>query len=254
MKKNKFLSVVFLLIIIFLNACKEQKSNTISEARYGVQNSSMTTISADECQILLKELISQSSFQSPFKDNFNVEIDEEEGYKLTLRIIDELSERKNTVGWIILDAENKKLLDITNDLDEPEPLTFDTILWDKVIDCYFKSKPIFKIDNNLGKECRDITNEYETEQICIFKNTTIDVVYQQTIKENELENASKYLLANIPENDTITKINADGLISIDYKIAQKKIEMEFLFEGGITTLIIEQQENNVERKIIYSAD
>lgn len=103
------------------------------------------------------------------------------------------------------------------------------------------------------KECTEKQAEYETKQECIFKNTSIDEVYKRTIKEKDIEK-SELLLAELPKENITKEINQDGLVSISYNGASRKIEIEFLFAGGITTLSLEQQDKDVKRTIIHSAD
>ncbi|MCT2560904.1 hypothetical protein [Chryseobacterium herbae] len=103
------------------------------------------------------------------------------------------------------------------------------------------------------KECTEKQVDYETEMECIFKNSSIDEVYRQTIKDKEIEKA-ELLIANLPKANTTKEINEDGLVSISYTVGPKKTEIEFLFEGGVTTLSLEQQNKDVKRTIIHSAD
>lgn len=103
------------------------------------------------------------------------------------------------------------------------------------------------------KECTEKQVEYETEMECIFKNSSVDEVYRQTIKDKEVEK-SELLSANLPKANTTKEINQDGLISISYTVGPKKTEIEFQFEGGVTTISLEQQNKDVKRTIIHSAD
>lgn len=103
------------------------------------------------------------------------------------------------------------------------------------------------------KECTEKTIEYGSEQECFFPESTLKEVYQKTIKENEIEKA-ELLLPDLPGQTVEKTINQDGLESIHYKVAPEKIEIEFLFAGGVTTLELEQQGDKVKRTIIHSAD
>lgn len=103
------------------------------------------------------------------------------------------------------------------------------------------------------KACTEKQVEYETEVECIFKNKDINEVYQATIKDQEIEKA-ELLLPEIPKENINKEINKDGLISISYKVSPKKTEIEFQFEGGVTTLSLEQMDKDVKRIIIHSAD
>ncbi|MGU3373824.1 hypothetical protein [Chryseobacterium sp. M5A1_1a] len=103
------------------------------------------------------------------------------------------------------------------------------------------------------KECTEKTVDYESEQECIFPKSTMEEVYQKTIKEKEVEKA-ELLLAELPKQSVEKEINQDGLDIISYKVSAHKIEIEFIFAGGVTTLELEQKGENVKRTIIHSAD
>ncbi|MEG0926205.1 MULTISPECIES: hypothetical protein [Chryseobacterium] len=103
------------------------------------------------------------------------------------------------------------------------------------------------------KECTEKTVEYGSEQECIFPKSTMEEVYQKTIKEKEVEK-SELLLAALPKQSIEKEINQDGLDMISYKVTSNKIEIEFSFAGGVTTLELEQKGENVKRTIIHSAD
>lgn len=103
------------------------------------------------------------------------------------------------------------------------------------------------------KECTEKTVEYGSEQECIFPKSTMQEVYQKTIKEKEVESA-ELLMAELPRQSVDKEINKDGLDSISYKVSPNKIEIEFHFAGGVTTLELEQKGIDVKRTIIHSAD
>lgn len=103
------------------------------------------------------------------------------------------------------------------------------------------------------KECTEKQIEYETEQECIFKNVSIDEVYERTIKDKDIEK-TELLLTVLPKENITKEINEDGLISINYMVNPNKTDIEFLFAGGVTTLSLEQQNKDVKRIIIHSAD
>jgi hypothetical protein len=117
-----------------------------------------------------------------------------------------------------------------------------------------KNTPILESKEiSVQKDCTEKQVEYETEQICIFKNAGINEVYKSTIKDKEIEK-SELLLTDLPKENVTKEINNDGLVSISYTVTPNKTEIEFLFEGGVTTLNLEQQNKDVKRTIIHSAD
>ncbi|RXM53681.1 MULTISPECIES: hypothetical protein [unclassified Chryseobacterium] len=103
------------------------------------------------------------------------------------------------------------------------------------------------------KECTEKTVEYETQLECIFPKSTMEDVYQKTIREKEVEKA-ELLLSELPKQSSEKEIHQDGLETISYKVSPNKVEIEFLFAGGVTTLELEQKGNDVKRTIIQSAD
>lgn len=103
------------------------------------------------------------------------------------------------------------------------------------------------------KECTEKTVEYETQLECIFPKSKMEDIYQRTIKEKEVEKA-ELLLSELPEQSSEKEIHQDGLETISYKVSPNKVEIEFLFAGGVTTLELEQKGENVKRTIIHSAD
>ncbi len=103
------------------------------------------------------------------------------------------------------------------------------------------------------KECTEKVVEYGSEQECLFPKSTMERVYQQTIREKEVEK-SELLMAELPKKSVDKEINQDGLDFINYKVSANKVEIEFQFAGGVTTLEFEQQGENVKRTIIHSAD
>ncbi|WET49283.1 hypothetical protein PYS58_22460 [Chryseobacterium indologenes] len=103
------------------------------------------------------------------------------------------------------------------------------------------------------KECTEQTIDYETQLECIFPKSKMEDIYQKTIKEKEVEKA-ELLLTELPKQSSEKEIHQDGLETISYKVSPNKVEIEFLFAGGVTTLELEQKGNDVKRTIIHSAD
>ncbi|WP_340008899.1 hypothetical protein [Chryseobacterium sp. MYb328] len=135
-------------------------------------------------------------------------------------------------------------------VNETEPIKKDS----PVVQAPVVEKPVeeSKILPTL-KECTEKTADYETELECIFPNSTMEDVYQKIIKEKEVEKA-ELLLTTLPKQSSEKEIHQDGLETISYKVSSNKVEIEFLFAGGVTTLELEQKGENVKRTIIHSAD
>lgn len=103
------------------------------------------------------------------------------------------------------------------------------------------------------KECTEQTGDYETQLECIFPKSKMEDIYQRTIKEKEVEKA-ELLLTELPKQSSEKEIHHDGLEIISYKVSPNKVEIEFIFAGGVTTLELEQKGDDVKRTIIHSAD
>jgi hypothetical protein len=221
------------------------------------KNTDTSNILTVDCLKIITDLIKKSNIENPFKNNLKIEIEEKNSINMKLRLFDANEKSEITIGWVTFDAENMRLLDITNDIQNPIILKFDNKLWNKIIECSFDNDKSYYIEEDEIKSkkenCKTISKDMETIEECIFDNSTIVDVYNKLIFEEELEN-SEYLLKSIPETDQKLNVNKKGLLNIEYKISIKKIEVIFNYEGGVTILDIEQIKNNVKRKIIHSAD
>ena len=242
--------------------CSCKKQNNISEVK---QNNTfdkkleirVSNKKIDDCKVLLQKLVSTSTLQNPFIKNLDVEIDKIDEKKMTIKLFDNLDKEQNAIGWIVIDVTNKKIFDITNDIENPIVLEYDDSLWNKMIDCYFNSNKLFKKDitENLKKvNCQNTQLDDGQMQVCVYLDTSLEKVYKTTIEKSEI-NDSENLPINLPLKNETKNIDKNSLISISDSIFSKnKIQFEFLYEGGVTTLMLEQNGKNVKRTIIYSAD
>jgi hypothetical protein len=87
---------------------------------------------------------------------------------------------------------------------------------------------------------------------CFFPNQNLEQVYQ-TIRQNKLVENSSSLLKNLPTENQKVQINQNGLILIEYKVNPEIISINFLYEGGVTSIELIQKNKGVLRKIILSA-
>lgn len=256
MKNNKILTSIILFIVVLFNACKKENTqlqvkDIKSEIIKTVSANQMTETKDDDCSLILKKLIITSSIKNPFLSTLNVEIDKQEKEKLTLKLYDSLDATKNPVGWIIFDANNKKLLDITNDPEDPIELKYDSQLYNKITDCYFKTDK--SNTKNTSKNCKETSTDDGSKEECIFENQTIESVYKSIIENKEIEN-SNFLLKALPLKTISKNINQDGIVSIDYIIKDKQITIDFQYEGGVTEILLEKIGSNVKRTFTHSAD
>jgi hypothetical protein len=259
---KKFL--VFVLFNFVFLSCKDnyksEVHNNTSKAKDSIiQNTTEDKIIVNkevqntennlDCNKILTDFIKLSSLNNPFKESLTTEI--EDLNSATLKIM--LYDGSNVVGTLLFDAQNYKLLDLTNDIENPEVLKFDVKKWNSIIDCFFKKNKKYYIDHTNENDCKTNQIEMGVEEICIIKNSTINIVYLDLIK-NRLIDKSEKLEKSIPQKSEKIKVNSDGVISIDYIINKDKIQIEMFFDGGLTTILLEQIGNNVKRIITNSAD
>lgn len=246
---------IYILVLLLLISCKNEikkvkasNENNLIENEYkeaSLKNDSSLNIKSESlnenCEDLLKKFIKSSNLQSPFLKNIEVKVESAEASILRIQLFIKTPEGQNqetTVGWIILDAENKKLLDITNDIDNPEILSFDTALWNRIMKCFFDNKNQYLTDNKkqtneskLNWNCTDkggdMNNGYVTN--CLTKSI-LSISYSQ-LKMAYFEDG-KLLLNILPKKDTVyTKEN----VEINYKILNtKKININLSYGGGET--------------------
>lgn len=103
------------------------------------------------------------------------------------------------------------------------------------------------------EDCKDIEVEMGSGRECILKNTDLDKVYQNIIKNKEVEE-SEYFLSAIPAESKSVEINKNGLISMDYQITKDKASISMNYEGGVTEVTLEKINNTVKRSIYHYAD
>ncbi|WP_136667873.1 hypothetical protein [Flavobacterium sp. H122] len=143
-----------------------------------------------------------------------------------------------------------------NDIENPETLKFDEKKWNAIIDCYFKSNKNYYIEKsqlNKSNDCVTEQIEMGSKEICTIKNTTLKNAYISIIKNKEVDKSEK-LKKELPLKSETIKINSDGLISIEYKVAKNRVDITMSFDGGETTILLHQKGNDVQKTIIYSAD
>lgn len=103
------------------------------------------------------------------------------------------------------------------------------------------------------EDCKDIEVEMGSGRECILKNTDLDKVYQNIIKNKEVEE-SEYFLSAIPAESKSVEINKNGLISMDYQITKDKVAISMNYEGGVTEVTLEKINNTIKRSIYHYAD
>ncbi|WP_345949538.1 SH3 domain-containing protein [Mucilaginibacter sp. PAMB04274] len=91
------------------------------------------------CAQSLQVLIKHSGWKSPFKSNFTAEIESTDDKKLRVQLSippNGGSRTAHTIGWIVIDEQKKTLSDITNDPENPEPITYQLKDWNRFTTCF----------------------------------------------------------------------------------------------------------------------
>jgi len=103
------------------------------------------------------------------------------------------------------------------------------------------------------EDCKDIEVEMGSGRECIIKNTDINQVYLNIIKNKEVDE-SEYYLTTLPTEKKSVEVNKDGLMSIDYEITKDKVAISMNYAGGVTEVTLEKIDNTIKRSIYHYAD
>ena len=93
----------------------------------------------------------------------------------------------------------------------------------------------------------------QIESKLFTETSSMQVLYQETIRRGDIDNA-EMLLPKLPSKSKEVDVDKNGLIGISYKIGHRQATVEMYYNGGLTTLILHEQNGGVNRKIIHSAD
>ncbi|KIX19817.1 hypothetical protein SY27_17360 [Flavobacterium sp. 316] len=188
----KKITYIFLNItLFFIFSCKYENEKKIT-------NLKQQEISEVNCDKTLTRLIVNSDINNVFKDEMKIIIDEEDNEKLRIKLfvksINGVNE-DNTIGWVIIDLIKKKVLDITNDIENPISLNYSDVDWNNFISCYKKTNTTNtmnteKIDFNqlfndgsiIEFSPKDINND--KSEIKEFKSKLNAFILEYPLKEN----------------------------------------------------------------------
>ena len=93
----------------------------------------------------------------------------------------------------------------------------------------------------------------QIESKLFTETSSMQAIYQETIRRGDIDDA-ELLLPQLPSKSKTVDVGRNGLISVSYKISAHQVTVEMYYEGGVTTLILREQNGGVHREIIYSAD
>lgn len=159
--------------------------------------------------------------------------------------------KNNTEVYLYLYNLSEKKWKFLKKVKTNSPLIGKRDFFYKLFPELFSFDKVLKLNDN--KNCETSIIEMGTIEECILVNNSIEKVYNDIIKNNEI-NESEYMLKSIPKKNQIIKVDKNGLINIEYKINSDKLDIEFNYEGGVNSIKIEQIKENVKRTIIHSAD
>ncbi|MNK58196.1 hypothetical protein D3C87_772660 [compost metagenome] len=115
------------------------------------------------------------------------------------------------------------------------------------------AKEEIKEENLEEGDCKDIEVEMGSGRECILKDTDLNQVYLNIIKNKEVDE-SEYYLTTLPTEKKSIEVNKEGLISIDYEISKDKVAITMNYAGGVTEVTLEKIDNTVKRSIYHYAD
>jgi len=200
--------------MLCLFSCNDKKDANNDNTAV-VSKESNTTILTDEadnetmvsCDESLTTLIRNSNFKSPFKDDITAAVESVKGNTLKVQLIvksDGGTNTENTVGWLLIDKVSKKIMDITNDMENPVNVTYDSQQWNTFINCNNQEKNT-TMANSANIEFGDLFNESTVIKFTPAQlNDSDKQITEFKAKLKAYEN--KY-----PENDNF---NPENLISL----------------------------------------
>lgn len=201
----------FSLLLVFLIGCTDKKENheQTFETKESLQNSSKADgAPAVSCDEILTELVKNSDLISPFKDELEAITESMQGDVMTIRLIvksDKNVQSENTVGWLQINFSTGKIMDITNDSENPTPVRCVREDWDNFVNCNKQAKN--KIITGVEPiKFEDLFNE----------NTVIKFTPAQ-LNETNLSRAFKVKLAayesSHPDGSSFDPANLTALIN-----------------------------------------
>jgi len=265
--KNIF---IYLSAIFFISiSCKKESAINETKNNYVRQEADRTLKNNKKitCDDVIYNIVKSSDLNLNDYKNYFVRVEDVKSDSITIKVYFEnnLSDNpkkkemvESTIAWLLFLPNDDKLLNITADPENPTKVNYKmtdiSVIYD-LCNIPKKKKDSDKLilDNNNEKECKIITVEMGKGEECILKNSNIQNVYSNIIKNEEVDDY-KYLLTSLPKNNKVIEINKNGLLNIEYKVIKDKIDILFNYDGGVTEVIIEKKAENVLRRIVYYAD
>lgn len=237
--------ILLLISLFIINSCKGQKEDKL------------IIIKKNDCHDVLKELVISSNSTNPFKNKMDVEIEDIDSNKATLKLFVKENNNENTVGWLVIEKKQQKLLDITNDIENPKNLIYKKKMWENIMECYFKDTNkknhkmnVIKFSDlfNEGTNIKFSPNDLKTnnrQEVTDFKNK-LELYEKQhpDLASFDIKNLS-YLINNETFFDLQYYTNSGWL---QYFIKNYKIDSSRLTD--IMSLAIKQEDLNAVKILI----
>lgn len=262
-------AIIFFILLVF--GCQKASSKIEqSSMAKPVETSLQKTVlenSEINCEEFFRQIVLSSNLSAVknYKDVFvRIESSSEDKIVLELYVKSNLSESsqnkqivENAVAWLNFIPDSEKLLDITADPEEPVELAFNKELLKKFDfrkACGLPPKTSEKQSRNLSKtNCKEISGDMLSGEECVVSSNSLEVVYKEMIDKSLVRDA-EFLLKKLPKINTSEKINKNGIVEISYKVKPNTVIIEMLYEGGLTDIELNKENQTVKRKIIYNAD
>ncbi|MFH7015055.1 hypothetical protein [Flavobacterium sp. FlaQc-47] len=254
--------IIVIVVLLILMGCKDSSEKKVNDQplKKVVDKSKLT------CEDIMFEIVKSSDLDLKDYKNYFVRIERIENDSITLQVYIEnnLSDNpkekqmvESTIAWLLFLPNEAKLWNTSADPENPVKVNYKFNNLENIYKaCNISKREIAsnsKKDSSENKDCKEIVVEMGSGRECIIRNSTIEDVYANIIKNEEVTD-SKYFLNSIPASSKAIEINKDGLINIEYTIKKDKIEIVLNYEGGVTEVNIEKSNNNVVKKIVYNAD
>ncbi len=264
--KNLFYYLVFIFFIML--SCKDENVNHVKKENIielkKIDNPAKVKLLCDE---IIRKVVESSDLDLEIYKDYFVRIEEIKNDSINIQVYFEnnLSDNPNeeqivesTIAWLLFLPNENKLLNITADPENPTVVKYKYNNLKSICEsCKINEKDnISKKINSLNKkeeDCKDIALEMGSGQVCILNSININKAYSNIIKNEEVEDV-EYFLTEIPLKNQIVNVNKNGLMSIEYKIKDNKVDIVMSYEGGVTKISLEKNDLNVKRSIFYYAD
>ncbi|SHH61235.1 hypothetical protein [Flavobacterium johnsoniae] len=258
---------IYAVIIFFISiSCKKETSlKEIQSNSKKINVEYVETKRKLDCGDMIYQIVKSSDLNlKDYKDEYFVRIEEilNDSVRIKVYVENNLSDNpsqkqivESTIARLLFLPNKKEIWDVTADPEHPTIVKFKFNDFESVFKlCDISQKEVVD-ELQIGKnpksiDCKTITVEMGKGEECLFKNANIEDVYSSIIRDKEVDDY-QYLLKLIPKNDKSILINKNGLISIEYKVNKDKVEIKFSYDGGLTVVNIENDNNDVKRTIIY---